>query len=245
MYEGERDTAEYVVVDEVNDKVRPQPCSPAALDGRELTRSPCLARSSTVSSRRCSARCRRRRRARSRRGRRRLCLVSTRASSSSPSPRSSSRPVRLALLPSPPHSSSSTAHALPSLAGLASCAVEGCGLTSNLWLCLVCGALGCGRQQFGGGGGNGHALKHTSETGHAVAVKQGTIEPDGSAGASLSLLPVQARRRRRPDLTRPCFACAQTSTATPATTLASTRTLRSTSRRSASRSRARRRPRRA
>ncbi|KPV75875.1 uncharacterized protein RHOBADRAFT_35647 [Rhodotorula graminis WP1] len=65
--------------------------------------------------------------------------------------------------------------------GLASCAVEGCGLTSNLWLCLVCGALGCGRQQFGGGGGNGHALKHTSETGHAVAVKQGTIEPDGSA----------------------------------------------------------------
>ncbi|GAA5894063.1 hypothetical protein JCM8208_002337 [Rhodotorula glutinis] len=65
--------------------------------------------------------------------------------------------------------------------GLASCAVEGCGLTSNLWLCLVCGALGCGRQQFGGGGGNGHALQHTSETGHAVAVKQGTIEPDGSA----------------------------------------------------------------
>ncbi|BGP37934.1 ubiquitin C-terminal hydrolase Ubp14 [Rhodotorula kratochvilovae] len=66
-------------------------------------------------------------------------------------------------------------------AGLASCAVDGCGLTSNLWLCLVCGALGCGRQQFGGGGGNGHALEHTSTTGHAVAVKLGTIEPDGSA----------------------------------------------------------------
>ncbi|GAA6027092.1 hypothetical protein JCM8097_006105 [Rhodosporidiobolus ruineniae] len=63
--------------------------------------------------------------------------------------------------------------------GLASCA--SCELTSNLWLCLVCGALGCGRQQFGGGGGNGHALKHTEETGHAVAVKMGTIEPDGSA----------------------------------------------------------------
>ncbi|GJN88584.1 hypothetical protein Rhopal_001550-T1 [Rhodotorula paludigena] len=65
--------------------------------------------------------------------------------------------------------------------GLASCAVEGCGLTSNLWLCLTCGALGCGRQQYGGGGGNGHALQHTQETGHAVAVKLGTIEPDGSA----------------------------------------------------------------
>ncbi|GAA5885465.1 hypothetical protein JCM6882_009629 [Rhodosporidiobolus microsporus] len=64
-------------------------------------------------------------------------------------------------------------------AGLASCA--SCDLTSNLWLCLVCGALGCGRQQYGGGGGNGHALLHTQETGHAVAVKMGTIEPDGSA----------------------------------------------------------------
>jgi len=30
MYEGERDTAEYVVVDEVNDKVRPAFCSPRA-----------------------------------------------------------------------------------------------------------------------------------------------------------------------------------------------------------------------
>ncbi|BGO97695.1 ubiquitin C-terminal hydrolase Ubp14 [Rhodotorula toruloides] len=66
-------------------------------------------------------------------------------------------------------------------AGLASCAHADCGLTSNLWLCLTCGALGCGRQQYGGGGGNGHALKHTSDTGHPVAVKLGTIEPDGSA----------------------------------------------------------------
>ncbi|GAA5826073.1 hypothetical protein JCM5353_004201 [Sporobolomyces roseus] len=56
-----------------------------------------------------------------------------------------------------------------------------CELSSNLWLCLICGALGCGRQQFGGGGGNGHGLQHTQETGHSVAVKLGTIEPDGSA----------------------------------------------------------------
>ncbi|KAM0756328.1 ubiquitinyl hydrolase [Meredithblackwellia eburnea MCA 4105] len=65
--------------------------------------------------------------------------------------------------------------------GLAACAYEGCGLTSNLWLCLVCGSLGCGRQQFGGGGGNGHAVLHTQTTGHAVAVKMGTIEPEGNA----------------------------------------------------------------
>jgi len=58
-----------------------------------------------------------------------------------------------------------------------------CDMTSNLWLCLTCGNLGCGRQQFGGGGGNGHGVKHTLESKghHSVAVKLGTIEPDGSA----------------------------------------------------------------
>ncbi|KAL8283622.1 hypothetical protein RQP46_005417 [Phenoliferia psychrophenolica] len=65
--------------------------------------------------------------------------------------------------------------------GLAACAHPGCGLTSNLWLCLVCGALGCGRQQYGGGGGNGHGVEHTTTTGHSVAVKMGTIEPEGTA----------------------------------------------------------------
>ncbi|GAA5990403.1 hypothetical protein JCM5350_003686 [Sporobolomyces pararoseus] len=58
-----------------------------------------------------------------------------------------------------------------------------CELTSNLWMCLICGSLGCGRKQFGAenGGGNGHGLQHTHETGHSVAVKLGTIEPDGTA----------------------------------------------------------------
>lgn len=66
--------------------------------------------------------------------------------------------------------------------GLATCAFEGCELTNNLWLCLICGSLGCGRQQFGGGGGNGHGVLHTETSGHAVAVKMGTIEPEGTAG---------------------------------------------------------------
>lgn len=57
-----------------------------------------------------------------------------------------------------------------------------CDLTSNLWLCLTCGLANCGRQQFGGVGGNGHALDHFKETGHALGVKLGTITPEGGGG---------------------------------------------------------------
>ena len=32
-----------------------------------------------------------------------------------------------------------------------------CDLKSNLWLCMVCGHLGCGRKNYDGSGGNGHA----------------------------------------------------------------------------------------
>uniref|UniRef100_V5GVJ0 Ubiquitin carboxyl-terminal hydrolase n=2 Tax=Kalmanozyma brasiliensis (strain GHG001) TaxID=1365824 RepID=V5GVJ0_KALBG len=63
--------------------------------------------------------------------------------------------------------------------GLASCGK--CDLTSNLWLCLTCGHLGCGREQFGGVGGNSHGLSHFEESGHPVSVKQGTITAEGSA----------------------------------------------------------------
>lgn len=64
--------------------------------------------------------------------------------------------------------------------GLAHC--QKCGLKENLWLCLTCGSLGCGRQQFGGIGGNGHGLQHYEETRHPVSVKLGTITPEGGAG---------------------------------------------------------------
>ncbi|KAF9231746.1 hypothetical protein BU15DRAFT_90837 [Melanogaster broomeanus] len=65
--------------------------------------------------------------------------------------------------------------------GLAHCA--SCELTSNLWLCLTCGALGCGRPQYGdvGAKGNGHALAHFNATQHPVCVKLGTITPEGGA----------------------------------------------------------------
>ncbi|KAG5651893.1 hypothetical protein H0H81_007050 [Sphagnurus paluster] len=63
--------------------------------------------------------------------------------------------------------------------GLAHC--NACDLKENLWLCMTCGSLGCGRQQFGGLGGNGHGLAHYEATGHGISVKLGTITPEGSA----------------------------------------------------------------
>lgn len=56
-----------------------------------------------------------------------------------------------------------------------------CDLKENLWLCLECGNLGCGRSQFGGIGGNSHALAHSDLTSHGVAVKLGSITADGTA----------------------------------------------------------------
>lgn len=63
--------------------------------------------------------------------------------------------------------------------GLGHCTM--CELKENLWLCLTCGNLGCGRPQYGGIGGNGHGLEHTNETKHPVAVKLGSITADGTA----------------------------------------------------------------
>ena len=57
-----------------------------------------------------------------------------------------------------------------------------CDLKDNLWLCLTCGNLGCGRAQYGGLGGNGHGLKHFENCKHPVAVKMGSITPEGTAG---------------------------------------------------------------
>ncbi|KNE66072.1 hypothetical protein AMAG_10335 [Allomyces macrogynus ATCC 38327] len=64
-------------------------------------------------------------------------------------------------------------------ASLAHCGA--CSLNENLWLCLTCGHLGCGRAQYGGLSGNGHGLAHATTSAHPVAVKLGTITPEGSA----------------------------------------------------------------
>lgn len=56
-----------------------------------------------------------------------------------------------------------------------------CNLQENLWLCLQCGNLGCGRAQFGGVGGQSHGLAHADASHHGVAVKLGSITPEGTA----------------------------------------------------------------
>lgn len=56
-----------------------------------------------------------------------------------------------------------------------------CDLKENLWLCLQCGNLGCGRAQFGGVSGNSHGLSHFDASHHPVAVKLGSLTPEGTA----------------------------------------------------------------
>ena len=58
-----------------------------------------------------------------------------------------------------------------------------CDLKENLWLCLTCGNLGCGRKNFMGMGppGNGHQVEHNQATGHPVAVKLGSLTAEGTA----------------------------------------------------------------
>ncbi|KAI5960137.1 ubp14 [Candida pseudojiufengensis] len=51
-----------------------------------------------------------------------------------------------------------------------------CDLKENLWICLHCGVLGCGRKQYGSSlNGNGHALQHYESTQHPVALKLGSL----------------------------------------------------------------------
>lgn len=64
-------------------------------------------------------------------------------------------------------------------AGLAHCSK--CDLNTNLWVCVTCGNLGCGRKQYGGGGGNGHGIEHFESTNHPISIKMGSISPEGTA----------------------------------------------------------------
>lgn len=62
-----------------------------------------------------------------------------------------------------------------------SCSDPKCPITDNLWLCLTCGHIGCGRKFFDGSGGNNHASDHHKATGHPLVVKLGTITSEGKA----------------------------------------------------------------
>jgi len=56
-----------------------------------------------------------------------------------------------------------------------------CDLTENLWMNLTDGTILCGRRNFDGSGGNGHAQMHFDQTAFPLAVKLGTITSDGKA----------------------------------------------------------------
>ncbi|XP_034356062.1 ubiquitin carboxyl-terminal hydrolase 13 [Arvicanthis niloticus] len=55
-----------------------------------------------------------------------------------------------------------------------------CDLRENLWLNLTDGSILCGKWFFDSSGGNGHALEHYRDMGYPLAVKLGTITPDGA-----------------------------------------------------------------
>ncbi|KAL3861427.1 hypothetical protein ACJMK2_007461 [Sinanodonta woodiana] len=57
---------------------------------------------------------------------------------------------------------------------------EKCDLTTNLWLNLTDGSILCGRRFFDGKGGNNHAVDHYGKMKYPLAVKLGTITPDGA-----------------------------------------------------------------
>eukprot|EP00112_Aurelia_sp_Birch-Aquarium-sp1_P012383 Seg2604.5 transcript_id=Seg2604.5/GoldUCD/mRNA.D3Y31 product="Ubiquitin carboxyl-terminal hydrolase 5" protein_id=Seg2604.5/GoldUCD/D3Y31 len=55
-----------------------------------------------------------------------------------------------------------------------------CDLVDNLWMNLTDGTILCGRKYFDGSGGNNHAVEYYQETQYPLAVKLGTINPDGA-----------------------------------------------------------------
>lgn len=61
------------------------------------------------------------------------------------------------------------------------CDVCGGDATTNLWLNLSSGAVLCGRKNYDGTGGRGHALEHYQKHNYPLAVKLGTITGEGQA----------------------------------------------------------------
>eukprot|EP01125_Pyxidicula_operculata_P012178 TRINITY_DN3996_c0_g1_i1.p1 TRINITY_DN3996_c0_g1~~TRINITY_DN3996_c0_g1_i1.p1 ORF type:complete len:804 (-),score=233.06 TRINITY_DN3996_c0_g1_i1:27-2411(-) len=53
--------------------------------------------------------------------------------------------------------------------------------STNLWLNLTDGHIGCGRKNWDGSGGEGHALAHYDKTRFPLVVKLGTITAEGKA----------------------------------------------------------------
>ncbi len=62
---------------------------------------------------------------------------------------------------------------------------EDCDLTENLWLNLTDGSILCGRRNWDGSGGNGHAAERFLKTNNPLAVKLGTITADLSQAGEI------------------------------------------------------------
>ncbi|KAL0249087.1 hypothetical protein GEMRC1_004321 [Eukaryota sp. GEM-RC1] len=78
-------------------------------------------------------------------------------------------------LPKPcPHLSISLSSTNTSPSFTGQCSSPDCDISENLWFCLTCHSLFCGRQQAFSVG-RGHGLEHFHSTGHSVVVKVGTI----------------------------------------------------------------------
>jgi ubiquitin carboxyl-terminal hydrolase 5/13 len=69
----------------------------------------------------------------------------------------------------------------PQLAAKSLAHCSECELSNNLWLCMTCGHLGCGRRNWDGSGGHNHAVDHNETSGHHVVCKLGTITAEGDA----------------------------------------------------------------
>ena len=83
--------------------------------------------------------------------------------------------------------------------------VEQCGscdLQENLWLCLTCGNLACGREQYGGIPGKGHAKGHykNSTDFHPAAVKLGSLSADGEPDVFCYACPKEGEERHDPSI---------------------------------------------
>lgn len=69
-----------------------------------------------------------------------------------------------------------------------------CSIDSNLWCCIACGVVGCGRAQWDGSGGKGHAMQHYTATRHPLAVKLGTVDPSDPSRADTFCYPCDELR---------------------------------------------------
>lgn len=70
-----------------------------------------------------------------------------------------------------------SAGAQPPPTSASMCSVNGCGCTTNNWMCVTCGSVNCPRPESGG---QGHARQHYLTTDHPCSVKLGTITKEGA-----------------------------------------------------------------